>query len=390
MKFLQFTGSRAEFGLQLPLIKELAVRGHDVIICASGTHLEELFGRTIDEVRLEGFKDAEIVYIETKDGLSRQICTITSVIESVSNLIDKHKPDALIVYADRYETYAAAAAGFFSELPLIHIEGGDITNGGTFDDSIRHSITKMASLHYPISDNSRANILRMGEEPWRVCTIGLTTSGLMDNVEEHDAINAAEALGINTEKDLVLFTKHPTLDSEEVLTSRLRQNMEVIEALLEEDCQVIVTYPNTDPGGRAMIDVIESYSWKDKKPIIIKSLGRYRFHSLLALNRIGKKCILAGNSSSGIKEAIFFGGLSINIGNRQLDRISPLSVINSEDTYDDFYRKISLARLISDDERTRLCSVNPFKVNENPEEIFCHHVESSLKRSDIMNKKSCF
>lgn len=390
MKFLQFTGSRAEFGLQLPLIKKLLLRGHEVVICASGTHLDLLFGRTIDEIGLEGFEALEMVYIEKKDGLSQQICTITSVIESVSNLIQKHKPDALIVYADRYETYAAAAAAFFSELPLIHIEGGDITNGGTFDDSVRHSITKMANLHYPVSESSKTNIIRMGEEPWRVCTLGLTTAGLMNEIQEKDALNTAEDLEVATGQDVVLFTKHPTLDSEEVLTDRLRNNMKVLETLLEEGCQVIITYPNTDPGGMAMINVIETYVWKDKRPKIIKSLGRHRFHSLLALNRIGQRCILAGNSSSGIKEAIFFGGLSINIGNRQLDRYSPKSVINSEDTYTDFYRKISLARMTSDEERRRLCSINPFKINRDPGEVFCHHLESTLKRADILNKKSCF
>ena len=149
-----FTGNRAEYGLLFPVIS--AVQKHKSLnyqLLVSGAHLENNFGNTLREIKRDGFKIAKEIKINmTGDTLYHTTQAIGSGILSISNALKKIKPDILIVYADRFEGFSAVVAGTQMNIPTMHIEGGDITEGGALDDSIRHAMTKLAHIHFTTNE----------------------------------------------------------------------------------------------------------------------------------------------------------------------------------------------------------------------------------------------
>ena len=149
-KLAIFTGHRSEYGLQYPIIK--AVDKHtdlEYYLLVSGAHLQEDFGYSKAEIEKDGFRiHAEVKLTMEKDTLYSTAQAIGSGILSISNILNQLKPDFLVVYGDRFESLSAVVTGTQMNIPTAHIEGGDLTEGGALDDSVRHAITKLAHLHF--------------------------------------------------------------------------------------------------------------------------------------------------------------------------------------------------------------------------------------------------
>ena len=149
-KIAIFTGNRAEYGLQYPIIK--AVSRHkdlDYQLIVSGAHLDNNFGKTINEIKSDGFKVSAEVNIEMDaKNLISNVRAIGNGILSISKALYKLKPDIFVVYADRFEGFAAVISSTQMNIPTAHVEGGDITEGGALDDSVRHSMSKLSHLHF--------------------------------------------------------------------------------------------------------------------------------------------------------------------------------------------------------------------------------------------------
>lgn len=162
-----FSGNRAEYGLQFPILQ--AIKNHPLLeyrLIVSGAHLDSNFGSTISEIRKDGFD----IYAEVKIEMSgdKKTSTALAIASGISNLtpvLDKLKPDLFVVYADRFEGFAAVITSTQMNIPTAHIEGGDITEGGALDDSVRHAMSKLAHLHYTTNEQAANRILAMGEDP---------------------------------------------------------------------------------------------------------------------------------------------------------------------------------------------------------------------------------
>ena len=145
-----FTGNRAEYGLQYPILR--AVDKHqdlDYRLIVSGAHLDAFFGRTLDEIRDDGFRvDAEVKIGMDADSLFSTAQAIGSGVTEISKVLAELKPDMMVVYADRFEGLAAVVAASQMNIPTAHVEGGDLTEGGALDDSVRHAMTKLSHLHF--------------------------------------------------------------------------------------------------------------------------------------------------------------------------------------------------------------------------------------------------
>src|SRR5262249_40259884 len=165
-----FTGNRAEYGLQYPILRAIAANDRlDYRLIVSGAHLDPQFGRTLDEIRADGITvHAEVKIDMEADTLTATARAIGSGVVSMSQALEKIRPDMLVVYADRFEGFAAIIAGTQMNVPTAHVEGGDLTEGGALDDSVRHAMTKLAHLHFTTNAQATNRILAMGEEPWRV------------------------------------------------------------------------------------------------------------------------------------------------------------------------------------------------------------------------------
>jgi len=330
-KIAVFTGNRAEYGLMYPILKAIALHPKlEYFLLVSGAHLQEDFGCTVGEIEKDGFQ----VYAEAKltmeeDTVFSTAQAIGSGILSLSRTLDNLKPDFLVVYADRFEGFSAVIAGTQMNIPTAHIEGGDLTEGGTLDDSVRHAMTKLAHLHFNTNEQAAERIRLLGEEPWRIYNVGLPSIDLIAAGHFMTPAELYEKYGITPNRPIVIFTQHPVSTEFEKADEQVKPSLEAMRILAEEDCQVIITYPNNDAGGRRIIKEIEKLKEEKIKNIqIYKSVGRYDYHGILNLcGRIGKG-VSAGNSSSGIKETPAVGCPAVNIGTRQKGRLRAHNVID--------------------------------------------------------------
>lgn len=342
-----FTGNRAEYGLLYPLLKELLNHPQvDLILLVSGAHLDANFGSTISEIENDGFQIAsEIIISLDEDNLAATARAIGSGVISMSDALVRHKPDMLVVYADRFEGFSAVIAGSQMGLPVAHIEGGDVTEGGALDDSVRHAMSKLSHLHFTTNQAASNRILAMGEEPWRVHTVGFVDHDLVRMGRLSTPEQLKERYGLDYSKPIILFTQHSVaLEADQAAVQFLKSKL-AIERIAADGVQVIVTFPNNDAGGRAI--VAELQAWEKaglpENVQIHSSLGQANYHGVLALAKDGTcPVVCAGNSSSGIKETPTFGCPAVNIGTRQAGRLRADNVIDtdydSKEIYNAFYR----------------------------------------------------
>jgi UDP-N-acetylglucosamine 2-epimerase (non-hydrolysing)/GDP/UDP-N,N'-diacetylbacillosamine 2-epimerase (hydrolysing) len=327
-----FTGNRAEYGLQFPILR--AVDRHpelDYRLLVSGAHLDPNFGRTLDEIRADGFRIHAEVKIDMDAGsLTATVQAIGSGILAVGKVLAELRPHLMVVYADRFEGLAAVIASSQMNIPTAHVEGGDLTEGGALDDSVRHAMTKLSHLHFTTNLQATNRILAMGEEPWRVHTVGFPAIDLISEGRFAGEEELVLRLSLDLGKPVVLFTQHSVTTEFERASAHIEPSLQAAEQLAAEGIQVILTYPNNDAGGRAIIDRLEALDARRLPGIQLhRSLGRHLYHGVLALARNPvRRVACVGNSSSGIKETPAFACPTVNIGSRQEGRLRGTNLLD--------------------------------------------------------------
>lgn len=327
-----FTGNRAEYGLQYPILR--AIGAHPDLeyrLIVSGAHLDRNFGRTLSEIQSDGFEvHAEVKIDMGEDTLYGTAQAIGTGVCSMGQALSRLRPDLLVVYADRFEGFAAVVAGTQMNIPTAHIEGGDLTEGGALDDSVRHAMTKLAHLHFTTNTQATNRILSMGEEPWRVHTVGFPAIDLISESRFATLAEVREKLGLDMSRPIVLFTQHSVTTAFDRAGEQVRPSFEALEELAAAGVQSIITYPNNDAGGRAIIEEIEALRIRGVPNLHVhSSLGRHLYHGVLALARDPQlRVACVGNSSSGIKESPAFGCPTVNIGSRQDGRLRGDNVLD--------------------------------------------------------------
>jgi GDP/UDP-N,N'-diacetylbacillosamine 2-epimerase (hydrolysing) len=322
-KICVVTGSRAEYGLLYWLIKEInADKDLKLQLIVTGMHLCPEFGSTYKEIQKDFKIDKKIDMLLSSD-TSLGILKSMSIAQTlISKAYNKLKPDIIVVLGDRYEIFSAASAAMICQIPIAHIHGGELTEG-SWDDNIRHCITKMSHLHFTATEEYKYRVIQLGEQPNRVFNIG----GMgIENIKRLKLLSRSEfEQSINFKLNIknILITFHPvTLEDN---TSKI-QFQELLDSINELDDQthIIFTKTNSDLNGKVINQMIDNFTKKNqKKSIGFSSLGQLRY--LSALKHVD---VLVGNSSSGLTEAPSFKIGTINIGERQKGRIEAKSVIN--------------------------------------------------------------
>jgi UDP-hydrolysing UDP-N-acetyl-D-glucosamine 2-epimerase len=329
-----FTGNRAEYGLQYPVL--LAIDRHpdlDYRLLVSGAHLDPNFGSTLDEIRDDGFHiDAEVKIKMDAASLFSTAQAIGSGVLAISQVLNKLKPDMMLVYGDRFEGFAAVIAASQMNIPTAHIEGGDMTEGGALDDSVRHAMTKLAHLHFTTNQQATNRILAMGEEDWRVHTVGFPAIDMISEGNYATPEEVVECLDIDLNKPIVLFTQHSVTTEFSLAEKQIIPSLNALKELAKNGVQVIATYPNNDAGGRSIIKkLVEIDACSIKGINVHKSLGRHLYQGVLALAKSPvRKIVCVGNSSSVIKETPVFGCPAVNIGSRQQGRLRGQNVLDTD------------------------------------------------------------
>jgi UDP-N-acetylglucosamine 2-epimerase (non-hydrolysing)/GDP/UDP-N,N'-diacetylbacillosamine 2-epimerase (hydrolysing) len=328
-----FTGNRAEYGLQYPILRAVDRHpGLEYRLLVSGAHLDADFGRTLEEISNDGFRiDAEVKIDMGADSRVSTSMAIGSGIVGISKALADIQPDVMVVYADRFEGLAAVIASSQMNIPTAHIEGGDLTEGGALDDSVRHAMTKLAHLHFTTNQQATNRILGMGEEAWRVHTVGFPAIDLISEGRYATPDEVAGRLGLDLEKPVVLFTQHSVTTEFDQAASQVMPSLEAMAMLACEGVQVILTYPNNDAGGRAIIEQLQTFVARALPGVQVhRSLGRNLYHGVLALAQDGShRVVCVGNSSSGVKETPAFGCPTVNIGSRQEGRLRGVNVLDA-------------------------------------------------------------
>ena len=309
-KILYITGTRADYGLMRSVLREIEAHpGLELEIAATGMHLMEEFGMTIEEVKKDGFKIHEIDATYEKDDKESMVNFIGKFIRLLTKKIEEINPDMILLLGDRGEMLAGAIVGAYLTIPTAHLHGGEVSS--TVDEFARHAITKLAHIHFPPTKRSAERIIKMGEDPSNVFVVGSPGIDSILNENLIEPVELSKKYDLELSKPILLLLQHPVTTDAEDAPEHIR---ETLEAIVELRHQTIAIYPNADAGGRDMIEVIREY---EKYPFIkmFKSIAHKEYLSLMSI-----ASVIVGNSSSGIIEAPSFGLPAINIGSRQNGR----------------------------------------------------------------------
>jgi GDP/UDP-N,N'-diacetylbacillosamine 2-epimerase (hydrolysing) len=318
------TGTRAEYGLLRWVMEGIRQSPYlEIQVIATGMHLSPEFGLTVKAIEDDGFRvDRKVEMLLSSDTAVGVTKSMGLGMIGFADALAELRPDLVLVLGDRYEIFAAAAAAMIARLPIAHLHGGETTEGA-FDEAIRHSITKMAHLHFVAAEEYGRRVIQLGEQPERVFCVGGLGVDNIQRLELLDRPTLEAALDFQLGPRNLLITFHPvTLEH----NTSAQQMQELLTALGDlKDTHLIFTMPNADTEGRVLFQQIQDFCATHPQARAYTSLGQLRY--LSCLRHVDG---VVGNSSSGLTEAPSFSKGTVNIGDRQKGRLRAASVIDCE------------------------------------------------------------
>lgn len=349
------TGTRAEFGILSGLMKK--IQEHPALelqIIATNMHLSPEYGLTYREIEAAGFKIDKKVHMllsaDTENATAKSVGLGTI---GFADAYEDLKPDLLLILGDRYEILAAATAATFYKIPIVHLHGGELTEGA-YDDCIRHALTKMSHLHFTSTEEYRKRVIQLGENPDRVFYVGALGVENIRNVSLLSLHEFEKSIKFELGSRSLLITYHP-------VTLQQCSSQEQVQALLNAlnafpEYKLIFTLPNSDTDGKIIAEMLKTYAAMQPDRVSVHtSLGMHRY--LSALQYV---TAVVGNSSSGIIEVPSFGIPTLNIGNRQKGRIAADSVYHCGETENEIKKGLQI--ILSQEFRDKAQkSINPYE-----------------------------
>lgn len=375
------TATRAEYGLLSPIIHALRARGSfEVRVVVTGAHLSPEFGLTYKEIEKEGIEiDRKIEILLSSDTPSAISKSMGMALIGFADYFAERRPDALLVLGDRYETLAVCCAAMNARIPIIHLYGGETTEGAV-DEVIRHAITKLSYLHLTSTEEYRKRVIQLGESPDRVFTVGAIG---IENVMKKKLLSKqelADSLGLTLERSYAVITFHPvTLENK----SAKQQCRELLKALdMHPEMDYIITKANADADGRIINKMLDDYSLTHDNVSVYESLGAVRY-----LSAVKYACMAIGNSSSGLLEVPSFKIPTVNIGDRQKGRLKAESVIDCCPKAEEISKSIERAKTI---EFREICETvtNPYGDGDTSKKVV--NAIANMMSSEIDLKKKFY
>jgi UDP-hydrolysing UDP-N-acetyl-D-glucosamine 2-epimerase len=347
------TVSRSDYGHLRPVLEALR-RAPDLelLLLVAGMHLASEFGLTVRDIEADGFPiSARVEMLGGGDTPEAVAAATGRGVAGFGEAFARLRPDLVVVLGDRFEMLAAAVAALPFALPVAHIHGGEVSEGA-MDNQIRHAITKLAHLHFASAEPHARRIAAMGEEPWRIHTVGAPGLDRLATTEPLSRAALARELGLPEAGPWLLVTFHPvTLEYRDTAA----HIDELLAAIEKTDGFIVITYPNADTSGRIIIERIEEFAGRHPRRCrLAKSLGERLYLSLLR-----HADLMIGNSSSGLIEAPTFGLPVVNVGSRQRGRLRGANVIDVEPSREDILRGIEAAQAPAFRARAR-AAANPY------------------------------
>jgi len=309
-----------------------SVRNHTKLklqLVVGASALLERFGSAIRVIEADGFKPDAVVHmvVEGENLVTTAKSTGLGVVE-LATIFDNLKPDAVVSVADRYETIATAIAASYLNIPVAHVQGGEVT--GSIDEKVRHAVTKLSNLHFVSNPQAAERVIRMGEDPETVFVTGCPSVDLAARVlaDGQNNFNPFEHYGgVGPQFDLkdgyLVVMQHPVTTEYQDSLNQINETLTAIEKLAYP---TFWFWPNVDAGSDRISKGIRHFRETHDVPFIhfFKNFTPEDFLRLL----IGSKCVV-GNSSVSIREASFLGVPAVNIGNRQSGRDRGPNIIDT-------------------------------------------------------------
>ncbi|MGH3104276.1 MAG: UDP-N-acetylglucosamine 2-epimerase [Gaiellaceae bacterium] len=313
-------GSRANYSSIKSAMRAVeAHEGLELQLVVGASALLDRYGTVLDLIERDGFEPSEKVFMLIEGETPGTMAKSTGLgLLELPTAFERLGPDLVITVGDRFETMATALAATYMNIPLAHTMGGEVS--GNIDESIRHAVTKFAHIHFPACTEAAERIIRMGEDPANVHTVGCPRMDLVAEVLEQPANGLSDLfeVGVGGTFDLdepfLLVSQHPVTteygDGE-------RQIDETLRAVQQLDLPAIVLWPNADAGSEHIARGIRKFREHedDSRLHFFKNLPTSDYIKLM-----GKTVCLVGNSSSAIREGSFIGTPAVNVGPRQEGR----------------------------------------------------------------------
>ena len=379
-KITVLTATRAEYGLLRPIIKALmAVDKFRVSVVVTGAHLSPEFGLTYQEILADGIQiDKKIEILLSSDTPVSISKSMGLAMISFAEYFEESKPDALVVLGDRYETLAVCCAAMNARIPIVHLYGGETTEGAV-DEAIRHSISKMSYLHFTSTQEYRNRVIQLGEHPDRVYAvggIGIENALKMPLLSKNEL---EESIDFTLDKPYAVVTFHPVTLEEGQAQVQFEQILQAFSK--HPEMKYIITKANADANGRIINKMIDEYAASHDNCVAFESLGALRYLSALKY-----ATMVIGNSSSGLVEVPSFKIPTINIGDRQKGRLQAESVINCEPMEEEVSGAINKA--MSEEFRSIASAVvNPYGDGNTSEKIAQTMVRMLIDEDVDLKKK---
>ena len=376
-KICVVSGSRADYGLLRWLMQEIKEDPDlELQILVTGMHLSETFGLTYKEIESDGFKINEKITVLIGDDSGLSIAKSISLgVSGCADAFERLKPDLIIVLGDRFEIFAATTAALVSTIPVAHLHGGEVTVGA-FDESFRHSITKMSHIHFVAAEEYKNRVIQLGENPEMVFNVGGLGVDAISKINLLTTEQFEKKRGVSFSKRNLLITFHPVTLEDGSAEKQMNELLSVLSELSETT--LIFTLPNADTGGLSIISKIDKFVEEHTNAYSFTSLGQIDY--LSCVNIVDG---VIGNSSSGLTEVPSFRKGTINIGDRQKGRLLATSVINVEPTKEDI--KKGLSKLYSDSFRASLLRIeNPYGSSGAASKI--HKIVRELELEGLLKK----
>ena len=239
-KVLYITGTRADYGLMRSTLKAIeARRDLELVVVVTGMHLMPEFGSTANEVAKDGFRATLVPARFESDSRAAAPRFLGAFVQQLTDVVEKEKPDEILLLGDRAEMLAGAIVGSYMGIPTFHVHGGDVSS--TVDEHVRHAITKLSHYHLAATERSAERIRRMGEEPWRVRVVG---SPSLDGIGDMRPLSNEELAryGLSSDQGYLVLLQHPAGDG------AVEQLAGTISALERDGRRTLVVYPNADAG----------------------------------------------------------------------------------------------------------------------------------------------
>lgn len=364
------TVARSDYGIYLPLLRRIQADSQlRLYLIVAGMHLMPEFGLTVQEIERDGFEIGEKIELplklDTPEGIAK---SIGAGVSRYAECYTRKRPDILMVLGDRFEMHAAALAALPFKIPVAHIHGGELTQGA-IDDSLRHSITKMAHLHFVAAEEYATRVKQMGEESWRVTNSGAPALDKILTMKLPYQRELEKQFGLDLKVPPLLVTYHPvTLQYEQTEW----QINELLRALEFFDLPIVFTAPNADTNNHIILKMIREFVKTHSKSTFVPDFGPTGYFSMMASSRA-----MVGNSSSGLLEAPSFGLPVVNVGIRQQGRVRAKNVIDVGYTAQEI--KIGIEKAISAEFKSSLKGMkNPYGNGKASEKIVTVLKEVSL------------